>query len=112
MKDYIEHPEDGTLVFEGMNIPAKNGNRHYREFLELERQGLARKVSAPPIDPWVEVRGTRNSLLSGSDWTQVSDNKLSGKQKSQWRAYRNQLREIPTTFNKAENVVWPRPPSV
>jgi len=112
MKDYIEHPEDGTLVFEGMNIPAKNGNRHYREFLGLERQGLARRVSAPPVDPWIKVRATRNGLLSNSDWTQVSDNKLSGKQKSQWRAYRNQLREITTTFNKAENVVWPHPPSV
>jgi hypothetical protein len=112
MKEYTEHPEDGTLVFEGMSIPADNGNRHYREFLELERQGIARKVSAPSIDPWIEVRGTRNSLLSSSDWTQVSDNKLSGRQKSEWRAYRNQLREITTTFNKAENVVWPRPPLV
>ena len=111
MKDYTEYT-DGTLVFEGMNIPPDTGNRHYKEFLELERQGLARKVSAPPIDPWIKIRGKRNGLLTSSDWTQISDNKLSGKQKSQWRAYRNQLREITTTFNKAENVVWPHPPSV
>lgn len=111
MKDYIEHP-NGTLVFEGMIIPPDNGNRHYREFLELEKEGEARRVSAPPVDPWIEVRRIKNSLLSNSDWTQVSDNKLSGRQKSEWRAYRNQLREITTTFNKVENVVWPHPPSV
>ena len=110
MKDYIEHP-DGTLVFEGMNIPADNGNRHYREFLELEKAGEVRRVSAPPIDPWNEVRGTRNSLLSNSDWTQVSDNKLTNKQKSEWISYRSQLREITTTFNKVENVAWPEPPA-
>ena len=110
MKDYIEHP-DGTLVFEGMSIPGDNGNRHYREFLELEMQGLARRISAPPIDPWIEVRGERDGKLKESDWTQVSDNKLTNKQKSEWRAYRNQLRDITTTFNKAENVAWPEPPS-
>ena len=111
MKEYIER-EDGSLLGEGMCIPADNGNRHYREFLELEKAGEVRRVSAPSIDPWTVIRDTRNSLLSNSDWTQISDNKLSGRQKSEWRAYRNQLRDITTTFNKVENVVWPHPPSV
>ena len=109
MKDYIEHP-DGRLVFEGMTIPTSIANRHYREFLELEKAGEARRVSAPPIDPWNEVRGTRNSLLSSSDWTQLSDNKLSKNQKAQWRSYRNQVRNVVSNFNSPEKVVWPVPP--
>tara|TARA_Y100000034_G_C6663753_1_gene291109 strand:- start:185 stop:520 length:336 start_codon:yes stop_codon:yes gene_type:complete len=111
MKEYIEKP-DGSLLGEGMSIPADNGNRHYREFLELERQGLARKVSAPPIDPWIEVKLKRNNLLAGSDWTQLPDNNLTARQKSAWRSYRKQLRNVTSVFNKPENIVWPDPPLV
>jgi len=93
-----------------MSIPANNGNRHYREFIELERAGEARRVSAPPVDPWNGVKGKRNSILNSSDWTQIPDNNLSKNQKAQWRSYRNQVRNVVSNFNSPEKVVWPVPP--
>ena len=109
MKEYIEK-QDGGLMFEGMYIPASKSNRHFREFLDLEKRGEAKRISDSTFDVWGDVKRKRNNELTASDWTQVEDNHLSARQKSAWRAYRQQLRDITETFNKPENVVWPKRP--
>jgi len=109
MKEYIEK-SDGSLLGEGMSIPADISNRHYREFLELKRQGQV-KVIKEEVNVWAEVKSIRNGILSSSDWTQIPDNGLSSRNKSEWRDYRNRIRNITKTFNKPEKVVWPSAPS-
>ena len=42
-------------------------------------------------------REIRDELLLDSDWTQVSDNKLSDSKKTEWQTYRQKLRDMPTT---------------
>ena len=42
-------------------------------------------------------REIRDELLTDSDWTQISDNKLSDSKKTEWQTYRQKLRDMPTT---------------
>lgn len=57
---------------------------------------------------WKNVRAKRNRLLSDSDWTQLNDSPVD---KTLWSIYRNQLRDIPQSFNDPDLIVWPTPPT-
>ena len=57
------------------------------------------------------LRTQRNQLLSASDWTQFNDSPLSQEKKAEWAAYRQSLRDLPSTVTDPTNVTWPTPPS-
>jgi hypothetical protein len=67
---------------------------------EIEEQDISRE--------WVVLRGRRNRLLSGTDWTQVPDAPVDA---AAWAVYRQQLRDLPANTTDPRNVVWPVPPS-
>jgi hypothetical protein len=67
--------------------------------------------SLPIIDPWFSVRVERNRLLFVTDWTQLPDCNLSETQKDEWKIYRQNLRDITSTFESAEAVIWPKAPT-
>ena len=46
----------------------------------------------------IDLTAQRNSLLQGSDWTQVIDNPLTDAKKIEWQTYRQTLRDLPTAF--------------
>ena len=57
-----------------------------------------------------QIIAKRNFLLQQSDWTQLSDNQLSEQLKSNWKSYRQSLRDI----NKQENfphIEFEKPPA-
>lgn len=56
------------------------------------------------------IRSKRNSLLSESDWTQVTDNPLTDTQRQDWAAYRQDLRDITETYTDPLTIVWPDKP--
>jgi hypothetical protein len=58
------------------------------------------------------VRLHRNQLLTASDWTQIADSPLSDTQRTQWRAYRQALRDYPSLVNVPlwSAPDWPTPP--
>ena len=58
-----------------------------------------------------QVRSIRSERLRSSDWTQVMDSPLSPELKSQWSAYRQSLRDIPSQSGFPGNVSWPQEPS-
>lgn len=60
---------------------------------------------------WGAVRSRRNQLISACDWTQLSDAPLTAAQKSAWQEYRQSLRDLPQTFTKSSEVVWPVKPT-
>jgi hypothetical protein len=49
-----------------------------------------------------QVRHQRDQLLAQSDWTQMADSPLTVEQKAAWAAYRQALRDLPSSV--AENV--------
>jgi len=54
-----------------------------------------------------ETRIVRNQMLASSDWTQLQDAPVD---QAAWAAYRQQLRDLPTSTADFENIVWPTPP--
>ena len=63
-------------------------------------------------DMWYWLRRTRNKLLTDSDWTQTPDCSLTEEQKEEWRIYRQELRDFPSTLTETPGVavVFPDPP--
>ena len=69
----------------------------------------------------IELREVRNRLLSESDWTVMPDSPLSDSKKTEWKTYRQALRDITKTANPKvsdenlildlESVTFPEKPS-
>ena len=61
-----------------------------------------------------DIRRKRNSLLTRSDWTQLSDTNLTADQKATAVDYRRALRDmidtLPDNPVTADAVDWPTPP--
>mgnify|MGYP003136432604 FL=1 len=47
----------------------------------------------------IELREVRNMLLSESDWTVMPDSPLSDSKQTEWKIYRQALRDITKTAN-------------
>lgn len=62
--------------------------------------------------PTAMALAKRNALLASSDWTQLPDVPLSVEQKSDWAAYRQQLRDITSQTGFPDNIAWPIEPGV
>lgn len=56
-------------------------------------------------------RSIRDKLLAESDWTQVNDNALSQERRDQWKAYRQELRDISSQPEFPNKVAWPMLPA-
>ena len=50
------------------------------------------------------LRNKRNELLKESDWTQMNDCPLSDSKKQEWLTYRQELRDLPSTNQSANNI--------
>jgi hypothetical protein len=74
--------------------PPSNFPRHPKTQLELE----------------ISERANRDELLLKSDWTQTNDAQISAELKTQWAAYRQQLRQVPTQSGFPYEITWPVPP--
>ena len=59
---------------------------------------------------WEDVRRERARKLLASDWTHVTDSKLTTSQTSAWADYRQKLRDIPQDYDAADSVVYPTKP--
>tara|TARA_R100001591_G_scaffold76761_1_gene84463 strand:+ start:254 stop:472 length:219 start_codon:yes stop_codon:yes gene_type:complete len=47
----------------------------------------------------IRLREYRNSLLGESDWTVMPDSPLSDSKKTEWKTYRQALRDLPEKAN-------------
>lgn len=62
---------------------------------------------------WDNIKRKRNDLLARSDWTQLLDNGLTDAKKTEWRTYRQALRDLPQTYASATSkseITWPTKP--
>lgn len=58
-----------------------------------------------------EVKQIRNTMLLGSDWTQLPNNPLTSEQQAAWATYRQELRDISSQSGYPFNIIWPTPPA-
>ena len=59
---------------------------------------------------WEDAKNTRNELLSNSDWTVLADSPLTTSKKTKWKTYRQELRDLTSTFSKTDTITWPTKP--
>ena len=64
---------------------------------------------------YAELRSTRDTLLSDSDWTQVGDLVSSGAMTAdklaEWKTYRQSLRNLPANTSDPSSITWPTKPT-
>ena len=56
------------------------------------------------------IRGQRDGQLRGTDWTQIGDAALADHTAEEWATYRQTLRDLPATYSRVSEVVWPNDP--
>jgi|TARA_Y100000015_G_scaffold29362_1_gene28702 hypothetical protein len=57
------------------------------------------------------VRAVRNQKLAACDWTVLTDSPLTTAKKTQWKAYRTELRDITAAEGFPNSISWPTEPS-
>ena len=84
-------------------------NGVYMDLTESEEAELVARAEAIDLD-MNDVRSRRNVMLSASDWTQIGDASLGDHTAEEWRTYRTALKQIPQTYSRVSEVVWPEDP--
>ncbi len=117
MKSYIVHDASGCILRTGMcQEEVFNDIPQDGEFIvegycsEPDKQIIDGVISDLDIDDYEmtdsekrqifrqELRGLRDKYLQESDWTQVPDSPLSDELKQKYSEYRQQLRDLPETY--------------
>ena len=83
--------EDGEAIIEG----------HYDRSTQKIVDGTVTEYIA---DFFPSIRSKRNELLKESDWTQLNDCPLSASKKQEWATYRQELRDLPSLYQSANNI--------
>ena len=81
----------------------------YFDLTAEEEAELEARAEAADLD-MNRVRGQRDGQLRGSDWTQLGDAALGDHTAEEWATYRQVLRDIPQTYSRVSEVVWPMNP--
>jgi len=84
-------------------------NGVYIDLTEAEIEQRAAEAEAADLNLNM-VRAQRNSSLRGSDWTQIADATLGDHTIEEWATYRQALRDVPQTYSRVSEVVWPNDP--
>jgi len=56
------------------------------------------------------IRSHRDGMLRGTDWTQIGDAALGDHTAEEWATHRQALRDVPQTYSRVSEVVWPNDP--
>jgi len=99
--------EDGQVI----PIPEAPSENHLfdyktKTFYESVPLSVDQMDSQAISEMWARVRMKRNTLLAGSDWTQMPDSPLSEETKAAWATYRQALRDITLQANLTDQD-WP-----
>lgn len=100
-------------------IPNDTSNRHWIAFQEWLTQGSPLNIPDPAdifVEDWDNTgRAIRNAKLLATDWTQIPDAQLdygSPIKRNEFAVYRQELRDLPSTYPVYSNVVWPTIPTL
>lgn len=83
----------------------RSGDTWIEQWTEVDASAeeIAERVSAKAQD----IRAQRNKKLSDSDWTQLADSSADA---TAWAAYRQSLRDLPSSDGFPYDVTWPTAP--
>lgn len=106
--DYPNPPEDLVEIteeqYQYFQLELIKGNKQI-----INVNGNLEIADAPsPLVTWDDIRAQRSIVLKDTDYTQMPD--WPG-DKTSWAKYRQELRDITTTFSDPNEVVWPKAPN-
>ena len=124
----FEHRFDGMAEMRFRENIVKNddGSYTYDEYFlsMLDRTGLE-KIVQDNTEVWLAyakqqeteqqaqtIRGTRDKLLSDTDWTQTDDAPVSANDREAMQQYRQKLRNITAQSGFPSSVKWPEKPEI
>ena len=84
-------------------------NGVYYDLTAEEEAELDARAEAADLDMNM-VRSQRNGMLAAADWTQIGDAALGDHTAEEWATYRQELRDLPATYSRVSEVVWPNDP--
>ena len=84
-------------------------NNIYYDLSAEEEAELDAQAEAAELD-LSDTRSLRDGMLRGSDWTQIGDAALGDHTAEEWATYREELRDLPETYSRVSEVVWPNDP--
>ena len=84
-------------------------NGVYYDLTPEEEAELATQAEAADLDLGF-VRSRRNGMLRNTDWTQIGDAALGDHTAEEWATHRQALRDLPATYSRVSEVVWPNDP--
>ena len=84
-------------------------NGVYYDLTAEEEAELTARAEAADLDMNM-VRGQRDGMLAAADWTQLGDAALGDHTAEEWATYRQSLRDLPQTYSRVSEVVWPNDP--
>lgn len=97
------------------DIPLESNQSVIQGVYEVEKYKIiSGSAVEQSIDFWNAVRIERNTLLTESDWTQMTDSPLTDSKKTAWATYRQSLRDLPSNNSSAssyDDVTFPSEPS-
>ena len=106
-KTYIKAVSYGKTL----DVPVSLSNRHYVSLLEWEKKdGNTISDFVPSLRNWDGIRAERNKKLSRTDWVVTKALESSGSVSTDWKNYRQSLRDI-TTQSDPNIITWPTEPS-
>ena len=90
--------------------PVKKDNGIYYQTWDFQDMTEEEKIASTEAKA-TEVRRLRKFTLMDCDWTQLPDAPLPEEKKSEWRVYRQALRDISTEEGFPWDIIWPTTPS-
>jgi len=79
------------------------------ELTASEEAELDAQAEAADLD-MNHIRGQRDGLLRSTDWTQLGDAALGDHTAEEYAEWRQALRDLPQTYSRVSEVVWPEDP--
>ena len=79
-----------------------------RELVEIFNATEVELKTAYERCRWEDIRIERNRLIAETDYMALQDTTAIS---DEWKAYRQELRDIPTSQSDPDDVVWPTRPS-
>jgi len=98
---------DGQLY----GVPINDDNRYYKEVKKWLEEGNEPLPPEEPQKTWDNIRSERNQLLNQTDWVVIRARETNTNVPSDWKTYRQALRDITDTFENPNDVVFPEPPT-
>jgi hypothetical protein len=85
-------------------------------YLKVDLSGDTPRIvdTAPQVtdeDKMCELKILRNNMLRRTDWTVLPDSPFTEEQRTQWKEYRQALRDIPEHYSNCDEVIWPDMPN-